>query len=208
MIWRGIVRDTTDVDDTPGVSHYQTNTRMRIEGELQRRFGFLSSELDQESGPILGLMAGNNFMVSEASPGELIGHVVPAGIPVGPGVQLPVIAVQGVPCVGDQDWWIGEVVPAELFVQPTWGAATNACPGEVTLVFDAAQIATTADVYNSDLTNTFFTFIANIAVNPGGIVTVPIPINDAVCGTATVYFVFWGQTEEWLLSGQSTLGCA
>ncbi len=65
-IWRGIHSHSTDVDSTPGVSVYQANTRMQKQGELQRRWGFLSSAIAQQSGPIRYIIAanglGNNFL--------------------------------------------------------------------------------------------------------------------------------------------------
>jgi hypothetical protein len=60
-IWRGIHSHSTDVDSTPGVSVYQANTRMQKQGELQRRWGFLSSAIAQQSGPIRYIIAANGL---------------------------------------------------------------------------------------------------------------------------------------------------
>lgn len=59
MTWLGIIRDTTDVDPRPGVSHVQFNTRMQVANELQRRWGYLSSAIAKQSGPILGIASAN-----------------------------------------------------------------------------------------------------------------------------------------------------
>lgn len=60
-IWHGIHSHSTDVDDTPGVSAYQANTRLQKQGELQRRCGFLSSAIAKQSGPILYIMGAHGL---------------------------------------------------------------------------------------------------------------------------------------------------
>ncbi len=62
--WKGIVTDTSDVDETPGVSVYQQNTRMRISGELQRRQGFIATGLSKANGALLNLAGGSGFIVT------------------------------------------------------------------------------------------------------------------------------------------------
>ena len=47
--WKGIVTDASDVDETPGMSTHQQNTRMRISGELQRRQGFIVAGIDGQA---------------------------------------------------------------------------------------------------------------------------------------------------------------
>lgn len=56
MMWRGMLSGTTPVDDTPGVSIYQENTRMRVKGELQRRWGMQNTTIAKQSGPIYGIV--------------------------------------------------------------------------------------------------------------------------------------------------------
>lgn len=55
--WKGISSDTTDVDDTPGVSVSQYNTRMQTEGELQRRYGFQNTTMAKRAGRILNIIS-------------------------------------------------------------------------------------------------------------------------------------------------------
>lgn len=62
--WKGIVTNTSDVDETPGMSTYQQNTRMRISGELQRRQGFIATGLSKANGAILNLAGGSGFIVT------------------------------------------------------------------------------------------------------------------------------------------------
>lgn len=59
MKWRGVTAKSSPVDDTPGVSEYQQNTRMRIEGELQRRWGMMSSAIAKQAGPIYNIASGS-----------------------------------------------------------------------------------------------------------------------------------------------------
>jgi len=87
MMWRGISSDTTDVDDTPGVSTQQYNTRMRVEGELQRRYGFISTDLPPDSGPILSIASAPGFVVTGTGD-VVVGSTPVSGLPVGP-VRVP-----------------------------------------------------------------------------------------------------------------------
>jgi hypothetical protein len=57
MKWDGINRKITDIGAPDGTSFYQANTRMRVEGELQRRQGYSKSSLTSAGVPILGLSA-------------------------------------------------------------------------------------------------------------------------------------------------------
>jgi hypothetical protein len=95
-IWRGIHSHSTDVDTTPGVSIYQANTRMQKQGELQRRWGFLSSTIAQQTGPIRYIVGthglGNNFLtfnLGGAGAGNLTGFAPAPDQPVGPKARRP-----------------------------------------------------------------------------------------------------------------------
>lgn len=64
--WFGMSSKTSAVDSTVGLSAEQTNTRMRIEGELQRRYGMLSTLIARQAGPIRNIVsaypAGGNYL--------------------------------------------------------------------------------------------------------------------------------------------------
>lgn len=75
MTWLGTIRDTTPVDPRHGVSEFQANTRMEVANELQRRYGFQSTAIAKQNGPILGIASadcasGNfySFLNGTASP--------------------------------------------------------------------------------------------------------------------------------------------
>ena len=100
MTWLGIARDTTSVDPRPGVSEFQANTRMRVSGELQSRWGYLSSAIAQQAGPILGIASANGatgnfltFNLGGAAPGEVDGFSPVPAQPVGPKRRKPVVVV-------------------------------------------------------------------------------------------------------------------
>lgn len=92
-IWRGIHSHTTDVDSTPGISTWQANTRMRKELELQRRWGYLSSAIAQQTGPIKYIVAahglGNNFVTIGSGSGNVDGFGDGAGDPWPPPPDAP-----------------------------------------------------------------------------------------------------------------------
>jgi hypothetical protein len=66
MDWLGVRTDVTPVADMPGAAEAAFSVRLRKAGELQRRWGFLSSAIAQQSGPIRYIVAsnrpGNNFI--------------------------------------------------------------------------------------------------------------------------------------------------
>ena len=73
-VWQGIRSQTTPVDPTPGVSEWQANTRMRKQGELQRRYGFLSTAIAQQTGAIYDIISANglggNFLTFDLNGSE------------------------------------------------------------------------------------------------------------------------------------------
>lgn len=102
MTWLGIIRDSTPVDPRPGVSELQFNTRMQVVNEMQVRWGYLSSAIAQQSGPILGIASANgatgNFLTFDlGSATQGFTGLGPTGIdilppqPVGPKRRKPVV---------------------------------------------------------------------------------------------------------------------
>lgn len=81
-VWRGIESHVTDVDSTPGASPWQANTRMRKAEELQRRWGFLSTAIAQQAGPIRYIIGayglGSNYLTL-GNGGEAQGFVGDGG---------------------------------------------------------------------------------------------------------------------------------
>jgi hypothetical protein len=87
------------VDDTPGVSEIQYNTRMLTANELQRRWGHQSSSIAQQAGAVLGIVAANgasgNFLtfdLGSPSLGTLVGINPPPDQPPGPKRRRPAVA--------------------------------------------------------------------------------------------------------------------
>jgi hypothetical protein len=64
--WQGLSSKTSAVDSTVGISAEQTNTRLQTEGELQRRWGFLSTCIARQDGRIRNIVsaypAGGNYL--------------------------------------------------------------------------------------------------------------------------------------------------
>lgn len=71
MKWAGINRRLSPVAEVPGVSEYQQNTRMRVAGELQRRWGFQSTSIAKQAGAILNIAsaypAGGNYLTFDVA---------------------------------------------------------------------------------------------------------------------------------------------
>lgn len=98
MDWLGIRTDVTPVADMPGAAEAAFGVRLRKAGELQRRWGFLSSSIAKQSGPIRYIVAsnrpGNNFITlgTDSSPNGFAtdggGDVFPPP-PVGPKRRRP-----------------------------------------------------------------------------------------------------------------------
>lgn len=103
MTWIGISRGTTPVDQRLGVSEFQANTRMKVVNELQRRWGFQSSAIAQQDGPILGIVSANgvtgNFLTFDLGGpalGQIDGFSPPPDQPPGPKRRKPIVG-EGVP---------------------------------------------------------------------------------------------------------------
>lgn len=66
MMWLGIRRKSSPVDDALGVSEYQANTHLRVQGQASRRPGMLSTSIAKQAGPIYEIMGasglGSNFL--------------------------------------------------------------------------------------------------------------------------------------------------
>ena len=192
MIWRGIVADTTDVDETEGVSSEQFNTRMRIEGELQRRYGFLSSNLPPEDGPILGLASGSGFIVTGTS-SEVGGVTDPTGIEVGPTFRPPVV----VPFRQGSAWSVSEPFPPGFPDQYIIGIGT--CAGVVSLTFDAGAPGT----FQATVTNLSGQILDQRNITSGG-----SPFYDVVVPYGSgALFVTLGEHASWIIIGESLPGC-
>lgn len=103
--WRGVDVMLTPVADVPGVSEYQLNTRMKTEGELQRRWGYQSSSIAQQAGRVLNIVsayvAGGNYLTFDlgnaSGPlGEVGGFVTPVPPIDGPKWRKPIV-IAGTP---------------------------------------------------------------------------------------------------------------
>lgn len=75
IAWQGLSSKTSAVDSTVGISAYQENTRLRIDGELQRRWGMIASGLPKQDGPILLIASAirGNFLTFDIGGGEVDG---------------------------------------------------------------------------------------------------------------------------------------
>jgi hypothetical protein len=134
MSWQGIKADTTDVDEAQGVSSYQLNTRMQVDGELQRRYGMLSTGLPPLDGPVLYLASGSGFVVRGTAT-NVEGDPDVTGIEVGPERKPPIIDVirQGGGWLLPYGSWSGghtyyaNAIPEE---------GTHSCAGTITVNVD------------------------------------------------------------------------
>ena len=137
MKWEGIVTDTTDVDDTEGVSVYQQNTRMLIEGELQRRHGLIATGLSKASGAILNLAGGSGFIVTGID-GQADGVPDTINAITGPKWKPPVI-VQTFP---GESWTVNFGLAATNTQTPgvpyteQISTSLGRCPGHIDVIFD------------------------------------------------------------------------
>lgn len=75
--WKGIQRKTSPVDDDDGVSHYQENTRLNVDGELRRRHGFARSSIEKIATQVYGissLVAPVPGVVLQGTAGSIFGY--------------------------------------------------------------------------------------------------------------------------------------
>lgn len=191
--WQGIVADTTDVDETPGASMQQLNTRMRVSGELQRRQGFLAA-LPPMGGPILSIAGGNGFIVSDVAGGTVDGTADPIGVLIGPIVFPPVI--QQVP--QGNFWRYYPEYPGSASSQPY---AT--CGGSITVTGGAFTPGTrSVNIFRGGMSGALL--IDNRDTPANGSYTVAIPPSDIY----PVIYVSPSHSDGTIsFNGNSTPGC-
>lgn len=105
MTWLGIRTDITPVADVPGSAEYIANARLRKADELARRYGYLSTAIAKQTGPIRFIVSANtthgNFLTFNVAD-AVIGYGSRGGgdvfppPPVGPKI-IPPIGEAGTP---------------------------------------------------------------------------------------------------------------
>lgn len=84
MTWLGMKTDITPVADVPGAAELASNVRLQKAGELQRRYGFLSSSLPKQTTAIRLLMSSNTthggFVATVNEDGSVSGFSTVGGV--------------------------------------------------------------------------------------------------------------------------------
>ena len=128
MIWSGINRKLTSTYQGTGVSEYQQNTRMTVEGELQRRPGMAPANFSPAGGSALGMVGAfptsGPYGCVVDSAGTINGFPVTGPRWGWPQVQPPV--AQG------SQWVIGN----SLWGSDGTATATGTCPGSANIRTD------------------------------------------------------------------------
>jgi hypothetical protein len=188
--WQGIAADTADVDETSGVSALQLNTRMRIDGELQRRYGMLSTGLPPLDGPVLYIASGSGFVVRGTAT-NVEGNPDPVDIPVGPIRRPPIIDV-----IRQGGGW---VIPYQVFSTDGIFYVAGSCSGSVqSFIGNSFQLVGTR-YRNAPPFDSYIFY--NQFVTGGQTITIPVPFDDQFLQFSITYGLS-------TLEGQSTPGCA
>lgn len=137
MKWLGIYRHTTDVDDTPGVSIWQQNTRTMVDGELQRRPGFLSSEIAKQAGAIYGIVgagpANGSFVMLDVGNGATVGGGTVGGDPQPPRPPPPPKKPKWPPPMDPCTPWVTQTDTGTTSDTFTMTLGANRCAGRITM---------------------------------------------------------------------------
>lgn len=127
--WNGINTRLSAVSDTPGVSDLQINTRMAVEGELQRRWGNSTTSLAKQSNPIIGIASaypsGNPYVVFTPSGGTMEGLGSPHAGWDDPKLQPPIGFTQDPGCAAALRGTVGFDTPTESW--RIFGTITGSC---------------------------------------------------------------------------------
>lgn len=134
--WFGLSSGTTPVDSTRGVSEEQSNTRLKVMGECQRRWGMLTTAIARQAGRILNIVSahphGGNYLTFdvEGAGSNSVGGEDPPPPPWQPPKKKKVIVQPPMACA---TWGpfnsFGEATP--LTVSEVLPA--NSCAGTLTL---------------------------------------------------------------------------
>ena len=168
---------------------------MRVEGELQRRYGFISSDLPPGAGPILSIASTPGFVVTGTG-ATVVGAPPVAGIPVGPGHVPPGVVV--IP-----------VLPACASDFPNWTTSTTG-GGTFTsdvgiLRFEFADSLNCGGVNDSIQTGTACTTIDGDAI--AGVITVNGLIEEQNAGYDSIEVSVNGAVVVFIESEGNTGGC-
>jgi hypothetical protein len=193
--WQGIAADTADVDETSGVSALQLNTRMRIDGELQRRYGMLSTGLPPLDGPILYLASGSGFVVRGTAT-NVEGNTDPVDIPVGPKRKPPIIDV-----IRQGSGWTLSTFGQSLGPN-TYTAGPASCSGSISYTILAAQtttLTTSRTVSGGGVGASYIVDVRTVTGPVSGAINVPWDIDFR--------YITAHQTNWASLVGASAPGC-
>jgi hypothetical protein len=205
MSWQGIKADTTDVDETQGASSYQLNTRMQVDGELQRRYGMLSTGLPPLDGPVLYLASASGFVVRGTAT-NVEGDPDVTGIEVGPERRPPIIDV----IRRGTGWTLFR--SAAISIDSGWmggDIAYGSCSGEVIMTVSTIVGGSVTVTVNRGGFGTIYT--RTYAPGQSGSDIVPVPWTDEINGGIYAYFTYNGAGPggiDYTVVGQSTPGCA
>ena len=192
MIWSGINRKLTSTYQGTGVSEYQQNTRMTVEGELQRRPGMAPANFSPAGGSALGMVG-----------------AFPTSGPYGCVVDSAG-TINGFPVTGPRWGWpqVQPPVPqgAQWSLSGNWSgdftySTTGTCPGTVrTISQDAGALVT---LWRQNVAGTIIQIlnVTTTTVGQDWTINVPWDINLTVIKQSHVGGTL-GTT-----SGISTPGC-
>lgn len=201
MTWRGINRETSEVDQTPKLSIWQQNVTMDKESDLRRRPGFLSSLIAKQAGAIYGIVGAGpwngSFITlnvgngSTVGGGTIIGDGGPIVIPIPP--RKPKFPP---PMPKNCKQWVDEAFNGDVDDTVSKNFDANSCPGRIIMtgVEDAGRSRGTAYGYqflvDVDGLNVFASdCLVNDAVTynfPKGTRRVNVHIVGNCIGTASV----------------------
>jgi hypothetical protein len=199
MSWQGIKADTTDVDETQGVSSYQLNTRMQVDGELQRRYGMLSTGLPPLDGPVLYLASGSGFVVRGTAT-NVDGDPDVTGIEVGPERRPPIIDV-----IRQGGGWVIPYTNAggDKHATAVPGGGTHSCAGTISGFLDAnGQPPAHMITQRGKFGWAEFYVVDDRTVSAGGNYQINVPWDDQF-----PYVRFFCPQENIVIQGQSIGGC-
>ena len=192
MIWSGINRELTSTYQGTGVSEYQQNTRMTVEGELQRRPGMAPANFSPAGGSALGMVGAfptsGPYGCVVDSAGTINGFPVTGPRWGWPQVQLP-IAQGGAWTIPFNSLGGGGANLYTFNIQ--------SCPGTFTMGFDVSA------GFQATVTDLLGNILDNRAIPPAGAANYAVIIP----WQANQINVTLGVHGNWIYFGDSAPGC-
>lgn len=221
MKWYGMNRKITPIWADAGLCEKQTNARLRVDGELQRRNGFASSNVAKQSSAVLALVpigaASGASLIVMPTGGSVFGYTAPQPSWIDVALKPPIGVITDSSCSGTVSGTKTVSADPWTFDMSAFSLTTTCChqirltfSGSVQFTFNGVNPAPTyfklyplnAGIPTDYLAGTSCTAVGSSVVKsctftgvyPSYTVTISGTVSGYACGSTI--FLSWGLTTD------------